>query len=97
MCHPVGGLVQAACLSGSGVDVVYNFLNVPIIGVFAFDELELSSSFARRVFDEFAVGPKCVSNRPDKVRFVMCRFIVCQKDVFWYDVLWFHRVWFVVL
>ncbi len=54
-----------------GVDVVYNFLNAPISGVFAFDELEFSSSLVGRVFDEFAVGPKHVFNRPDEVRSVM--------------------------
>ena len=46
------------------VDVVYNFSNVRICGVFAFNELELSSSLLGRVSDEFPVGPKCVSNRP---------------------------------
>ena len=55
-----------------GVDVVYDFLHVSVSGVFTFDELELSSSFAGRVFDKFAVGPSCVSNRPDKVRSVVC-------------------------
>ena len=60
------------------VDVVYNFLNVPISGVFVFDELELSSSLVGRLSDEFAVGPKCVSNRPDEVRSVVCRSIVCR-------------------
>ncbi len=79
------------------VDVVYNFWNVPISGVFAFYELELSSIFIGRVFDEFAVGPTCVSNRPYEVRSVVCRSIVCRKGVFRYGVLWFRCVWFVVL
>ena len=65
-----------------GVDVVYYFKNVPISGVFAFNELEFSSSLVGRVSNEFAVGPKCVSNRLDEVRSVMCRSIVCRKDVF---------------
>jgi len=47
------------------VDVVYNFWNVSIGGLFIFYELELSSSLIGRVFDEFAVGPKWVSNRLD--------------------------------
>ena len=79
------------------VDVVYNLLHASVSGVFAFDELELSSSLVGRVFDEFAVGLKCVSNRPNKDRSVMCWSFVCRKDVFWYGVSWFHRVWLVVL
>ena len=75
-----------------GVDVVYDFWNVPIRGVSAFNELEFSSSLVCRVSDEFAAGPKCVSNRPDEVRSVVCRSNVRRKDVFWYGVLWFHRV-----
>ncbi len=47
------------------VDVVYNFWNVSIGGLFIFYELELSSSLIGRVFDELAVGPKWVSNRLD--------------------------------
>ena len=74
------------------VDEVYDFLHVSVHGVFAFDKLELSSSLVGRVFDEFAVGPKCVSNRPDEVRSVVCWSFVCRKDVFWYGVSWFHRV-----
>ena len=61
-----------------GVDVIYDFLDVPVSGVFAFDELELSSSLVGRVSDEFAVGPKCVSNYPNEVRSVMCQFVVCR-------------------
>ena len=80
-----------------GVDMVYDFLHVSVSGVIAFDELKLSSSLVGRVFDEFAVGPKCISNRPDKVRYVVCWSSVCRKDVFWNGVSWFHRVWFVVL
>ena len=64
-----------------GVDVVYNFLIVPISGVFAFDDLELSSFLGCRVSDKFAVGPKCVSNCPGEVRSVVCRSIVCRKDI----------------
>ena len=75
-----------------GVDVVYDFLHVSISGVFAFDELELSFSLVGRVSDRFAVWPKCVTNRPDEVRYVVCRSIVCRKDVFWCGVFWFHRV-----
>jgi len=80
-----------------GVDVVYNFWNFPISGVFAFDELELSSSLVVRVSYEFAVGPKCVSNRSDEVRFVVCRSIVCREDLFRYGVFWFRCIWFIVL
>ena len=40
-----------------GVDVVYGFLYVAVSGVFAFDKLELCSSFVGRVFDESAIGP----------------------------------------
>ena len=69
-----------------GVDVVYNFWNVPISGVFAFDELELSSSLVGRVFDKFEAGFKCLPNRLDEVRPVVCRSIVYRKDVFWYMV-----------
>ena len=75
-----------------GVDVVYDFWNVPISGVFAFDDLKFSFSLVCRVSNEFAVGPKCVSNHPDEVRSMVCRSIVCRRNVFWYGVLWFHRV-----
>ena len=34
------------------VDVVYDLLSIPISGVFAFDELELSSSLVGRVYNE---------------------------------------------
>ena len=40
-----------------GMDVIYNFWDVPISGVFAFDELKLSSSLVGRVSNEFTVGP----------------------------------------
>ena len=80
-----------------GMDVVYNLLNVPISGVFAFDELELSYSLVGRVSDEFTVGPKCVTNHHDKVRFVVCLSIVCQTYVFRYGVFRFRCVRFVVL
>ena len=70
-----------------GVDVFCDLLRVPISGVFAFDELELSYSLAGRVSDEFALGPKCVFNRPNEVRYVVCRSIVCREDVFEYSVL----------
>ena len=56
-----------------GVDVVYDFLYVSFGGVFAFDKLELSSSFLGRVFNEFTVGPKCVSYR---------RGLVCDVSVY---------------
>ena len=77
--------------------MVCDLLSVPISGVFAFDELELSSSLVGRVFDEFAVEPKRVSNRPNEVRFEVCRSIVCREDLFKYSVFWFRCVWFVVL
>ena len=79
------------------VNVVYNFWNVPISGVFAFYELELSSSLVGGVFDEFAAGPKCVSTRLDKVRSMVCWSIINRKDVFRYGVFWFCCVRFVVL
>ena len=80
------------------VDVVYDLLCVPISEVFAFDELELSSSLKSRISDEFTVGPKCVSNRLDEIRCVMCRFVLCHReDVFRYSVLWLRCVLFVVL
>ena len=63
-----------------GAGVVYNFWNVPISGVFSFDELKLSSSLVGWVYDEFAVGSKCVSNRPDEVRSVVCRSIYCVPE-----------------
>ena len=75
-----------------GVDVVYSFLHVFISGVFAFDELKLFLSLVGRVSNEFPVGPKCVSNRLDEVRYVVCQSIMCRKDLFWYGVFWFHRV-----
>ena len=75
-----------------GVDVVYDFWNVPISRVFTFNELKFSSSLVGRVCDEFAVESKCVSNRLGEVRSVVCRSIVCRKDVLWYGVLWIHRV-----
>ena len=80
-----------------GVDVVHNFSNVPISGVFAFYELELSPSWAVMVSDDVAVGPECVSNRADEVGSVVCRSIVCRKDVFRHGVFWFRCVSFVVL
>ena len=79
------------------VDVVYNFWNVPIRGVFAFDDLELSSSLIGRVSNEFAVGPKYVSNRPDEFRSVVCRSNVCREDVFRYSLFLFRCILFVVL
>ncbi len=75
-----------------GVDVIYNLLSVPISGVFTFDELELSSSLVGRISDEFAIGPKCVSNRLDEVRSVVCQSSVCREDVFRYNVFWFRCV-----
>ena len=79
------------------VDVVYDLLRVPISGVFAFDELKLSSSLEGRVSNELDVGPKCVSNRLDEVRYVACRSVLCREDVFRYSLLWFRCVKFVVL
>ena len=64
------------------MDVVYDVLSVPISGVFTFDELELSFSLVGRTSDEFAVGPKRVTIRPDEVRSVVCRSIVCREDIF---------------
>jgi hypothetical protein len=90
----LGGLFKRLV---DGVDEVCDFLHISISGVFAFDELELSLSLVGRVFDEFAVGPKCVSNRLGEVRSVVRWSIVCRKDVLWYVVFWFHSVWFVVL
>ena len=80
-----------------GVDVVYDFLYVFVGGVFAFNKLELSSSFVGMVFNEFAVGPKCVSYRLDEVRFVMCRSMSSRKCVFLDGVCWFCSVQFIVL
>ncbi len=65
-----------------GVDVVYGFLYVSVGGVFTFDKLEMSSSFVGRVFNEFAVGPKCVSYRPDDVSYVMCRSMLSRQYAF---------------
>ena len=65
-----------------GVNVVYDFLYISVSGVFAFEELELSSPLVGRVFDEFAVGPKCASNRLDEVRYVVCWSFACREDVF---------------
>jgi len=67
-----------------GVDVVDDFLHVSITRLFAFDELELSFSLIGRVYDELAAGPKCVSNRHDEVRSVVCWAIGCRKDVLMY-------------
>ena len=80
-----------------GVDVIYDFLYVSVGGVFAFDKFELSSSFVGRVFNEFAVGPKCVSNRHDEVWSVMCPSMLSRKYVFRDVVCWFFSVRFVVL
>ena len=80
-----------------GVDVVYDFLYVSVSGVFAFDKLDLSSSFVGRVFDKFAAEPNCVSNRSYEVRSVVCRSMLCRKYVFWYGVYWFHRIKLIVL
>jgi hypothetical protein len=57
----------------------------------------LSSFSEGRVSNKLAVGPKCVSNRHDVVRFVVCKSIVRREDVFRYGVLWFRCVRFVVL
>ena len=80
-----------------GMDVIYDLLRVPITGVFAFDELDLSSSLECRVSDVFAAGPKCVSNRLDEVKSIMCRSIMCRMDVFRFSVNLFRSVWFVVM
>jgi hypothetical protein len=64
------------------VDMVYDFLYISVGGVAAFDKLELSSSFVGRVFNEFAVGPKYVSNRLDEVSSVMYRSMLSRKYVF---------------
>jgi hypothetical protein len=79
-----------------GVDLVYDLLRVPINGLFALDELQLSPSLECRVSDELAVGPNCVSDRPDEVRYVMCRSIVCRNNVFRCSVMLLRGVWFVV-
>ncbi len=67
-----------------GVDVVYDFWDVPICGVFAFNESEFSSSLVGRVSEQFTVGPRCVSKCPYEVRSVMCRSMVCREDIFLY-------------
>jgi hypothetical protein len=64
------------------VDVVYDFLYVSVGGVFAFDKLDLSSSFIDRVFNEFTAGPKCVSYRLGEVWSVMCQSMLSRKYVF---------------
>ncbi len=51
--------------------MVYDVRDVAISGVFAFNELELSSSSVRRVLCEFAIGPNCVSDCSYDVRFVV--------------------------
>ena len=80
-----------------GADVVYDFLYVSVGGVFAFNKLELSSSFVGRVFNEFVVGPKCVSYRPDEVRFVMYRSMLSRKYVFRDGVCWLCSVRLIIL
>ena len=77
--------------------MVYDFLYASVGEVFAFDKLELSSSFVGGVFDEFAVGPKCVSNRLDEVRSVMCQSMLCREYVFRDGVCWVRSVWFIIL
>ena len=69
-----------------GVDVVYDVRDVAISGVFAFNELELSSSSVRRVLCEFAIGPGCVADSPNDVWFVMGGSILCWENVFRNDV-----------
>ena len=76
--------------------MVYDFLYASVGEVFAFDKLELSSSFVGGVFGDFAVGPKCASNRPDEVRSVMCRSMLCREYVFKDGVCWVHSVRFII-
>ena len=77
--------------------MIYDVRDVAISGVFAFNELELSSSFVRRVLCEFAIGPNCVSNCSYDVRFVVSRYILRWENVFWYDVGSLSFFLFVVL
>ena len=77
--------------------MVYDFLYVSVGGEFAFDNLELSSSFVGGVFDEFAVRSICISNSPDEVWSMVCWPVLCRKYVFRDGVRWFHCVRFIVL
>ncbi len=66
------------------VDVLYDVRDVAICGVFALYELKLSSASVRVVFVELAIGSKCVADRSDQVRYVMCRPGLCRQNVFRY-------------
>ena len=79
------------------VDVVYDVRDVAICGVFAFNELKLSSSSVCGVLNEFAVGPGCVSDCSDNVWFVVSGFVLCWEDVFWYDMRGLYLFVFVIL
>ena len=49
----------------------HDLLRFPISGVFALDELKLSSSLEYGVSSEFAAGHKGESNRLDEVRSIV--------------------------
>ena len=63
--------------------MIYDVRDVAIGGVFAFYELELSSSSVRRVLCEFAIGPNCVSDCSYDVWFVVSGSVLCWEDIFW--------------
>ena len=64
----------------------YYVRDVAICRVFAFYELQLSSTSVCGVFFEFAVRPDYVSDSPNDVWFVMGGYVLCWEDVFWDDV-----------
>ena len=77
--------------------MVYDVCDVAIRGVFAFDELELSSASVCGVFFEVAVGAGDVSDSPYDVWFVVGGSILRWKNVFRDDVGGFCGKMFVLL
>ena len=77
--------------------MVYDVRDVAICGVFALNELELSSSCVCGVLYEFAVWPDCVSDCSDDVWFVVSGSVLCWENVFWYDMRGLYLFVFVVL
>jgi len=62
--------------------MVYDFLYVSVSGVFAFNDMELSSPLVGRVFDEFAAGPNCVYPTALMMSGMWCVGLLCAGRMY---------------
>jgi len=65
--------------------MVDDFLDVPICGVLAFYDLDMSPSLLCGVSDEASLRVCGVANGPDEVRLVVFRSVLCVEYIIWYE------------